>query len=339
MSITTMLIRCIRGTLDESIHLGHAVITDAQGKILSRIGDPQYVTFARSAAKPLQAIPLIESGAVHQYSLSHEEIAVICASHNGENPHIDAVSSILNKVGMASSDLHCGVHDPFYQPAAEALQRTGLRPSSLHNNCSGKHAGMLMLGRMLGTALVYYERLEHPVQLLILKTIAAICDINVERIITGVDGCGVPVFGLPLDRLAVGFAKLGTPPPSFSNERANACRTIIKALRQCPFHLGGTDRFDTDLIRVTDGRIIGKMGAEGIYAFTVPDHNIGAAIKIVDGAKRAIYPAVVEILQQLKLLKGSEVIKLQSYHKPILKNHHGKIVGCIEPDFRLSTLE
>jgi L-asparaginase II len=313
MSQHLLTIRCIRGELIESVHVGHTVITNSQGTIIAQLGNPQYLTYARSTVKPLQAVAIIEAGAVDQYDLSPAEIAVICASHNGEQPHVDHVLSILDKIGMTSADLHCTIHD----------------------NCSGKHAGMLVLSKMLGIDASRYYELKHPVQLLIAKTIASICNVDSLQLKTAVDGCGVPVFGMPIHQLALGFARLGTPPPGFHDDRKNACHTIINALRHSPFLLAGTDRFDTDLIHVTNGKIIGKMGAEGVYTFTVPGQDIGAAIKIVDGAERALYPAVVEILHQLKLLQDNQLMKLRPYHKPDLINRHGETVGSIQPHFLL----
>jgi len=314
MSQDLLTIRCIRGELTESVHLGHAVITNSEGSIMAQWGNPRYLTYARSTVKPLQALAIIESGAVQQYGLSPEEIAIICASHRGEQLHVDTVTSILNKIGMSSADLRCAVND----------------------NCSGKHAGMLVLSTVLGISARHYYELKHPVQLLIAQTIASICEVDVEQLITAVDGCGVPVFGMPIQQLAKGFARLGTPLPDFHSTRMDACHTIIKSLRHSPFLLAGTDRFDTDLIELTKGRIIGKMGAEGVYAFTVPGQDIGAAIKIVDGAERALYPAVVELLHQLKLLQAHELLKLRSYHKPNLYNRLGEIVGSIEPHCSLA---
>jgi L-asparaginase II len=304
---------CKRGELIESEHIGHAVISDSMGTIIAQAGNPQFLTYARSTVKPLQIVAMIEAGAVQQYDLSPADIAVICASHNGERDHIDQVQSILSKIGMTSTDLRCDIHD----------------------NCSGKHTGMLVLSRMLESDASHYDDLEDPVQLLIAQTIASICDMDSEELITAIDGCGVPVFGMPIHRLALGFARLGTPPASFQDPRKSACHTIIHALRQHPFLLAGTDRFDTDLVQITNGKIIGKMGAEGVYAFTIPNHNIGGAIKIVDGAERALYPAVVEILHQLNLLEDIELMKLRPYHKPDLINRLGESVGSIQPHCQL----
>ncbi len=314
MSHEQIIIHCNRGQLSESVHLGHAVVTDSLGKIIAHSGNPHYLTYARSTVKPLQVVSLLEAGANHRYDLTPSEIATVCASHNGEQEHIACVSSVLDKIGMTSADLYCDIHD----------------------NCSGKHAGMLVLSTMLNIDASGYEHIYHPVQRTIASVITSICDIEPSRLIIAVDGCGVPVFGMTIHQLALGFARLGTPPYSFHTIRKDACDTIISSLRHSPFQLAGTDRFDTELIRATKGRIIGKMGAEGVYAFTVPAQNIGAAIKIVDGAERALYPAVVEVLHQLKLLEDHELIKLHPYHKPNLINRHGEIVGSIQPHCLLS---
>lgn len=311
MSQDLFVIRCIRGELTESVHLGHAVVSDTKGTIIAQSGNPQYLTYARSTVKPLQAIAIIEAGANHLYDLTPAEITVICASHNGEQEHVECVSSILNKIGYSAADLYCDIRD----------------------NCSGKHAGMLVLSNILGIDAAGYQHSHHPVQMRIASTVASICNIDVSQLITAIDGCGVPVFGMPIHQLALGFARLGTPPSSYRNERKQACDIIIDAIRHSPFLLAGTDRFDTDLIHATNGRIIGKMGAEGVYAFTVPGQDIGAAIKITDGADRALYPAVVEILHQLKLIEANELMKLRPYHKPNLLNRHGEIVGMIQPEF------
>ncbi len=314
MSQDLFTVRCIRGELTESIHLVHAVVTDSDGSIIAHSGNPRYLTYARSTVKPIQAIAIIEAGAIQQHNLTQSEITVICASHNGEREHVECVTSILNKIGMSTADLYCDIRD----------------------NCSGKHAGMLVLSSMLGISASGYQQSQHPVQKRIASTVASMCNADTSQLVTAIDGCGVPVFGMSIQQLAIGFARLGIPPACVHTDRKYACDIVINAIRHSPFLLAGTDRFDTDLIRITSGRIIGKMGAEGVYAFTVPSQGIGAAIKIVDGADRALYPAVVEILHQLKLLGDSELMKLLPYHKPNLINRHGEIVGWIQPECILS---
>jgi L-asparaginase II len=334
MPDSELLVRVFRGTLCECSHRGHMVVTDLQGRILHFAGNPRHITFARSSAKLLQAIPVVESGAVEKYGLSERETAVICASHNGEEEHTATVLSILSKLGCTPEALLCGAHEPFHPGAAENLRKRGAAPSVLHNNCSGKHSGMLALARQLGVSGSRYTAPEHPVQQRMLQTVSAMCGLSAESIILGTDGCGVPVFGLPIDRLAYAFARFGAPeglPP----ERQAACRTLLRAIRRYPEMLAGHDRYDTLLIEATQGRVVGKMGAEGIFALTVPESGLGMVVKIEDGSARALYPAVTEALLQLGLLRPGEAGRLSEFHKPVLKNWRGDPVGKIEPDFLL----
>jgi L-asparaginase II len=194
---------------------------------------------------------------------------------------------------------------------------------------------MLALAAALGVPAHNYHLHEHPVQQQMLATVAQMAGIASERIILSVDGCGVPVFGLPLARLAAAYALLGTPDERLSAERAAACRRIVAGIRAHPFLLAGTDRFDTALIEATGGRIIGKMGAEGVFALTIPDERFGLAVKIEDGSLRALYPAVVEALRQAGVLSQEELLRLQRFHRPAVRNWRNEIVGSIEPDFTL----
>ncbi|MCC2683186.1 MAG: L-asparaginase [Paenibacillaceae bacterium] len=333
MQTCEILVRVFRGELEECRHRGYIAATDSDCRILLQCGDPDYVTYARSCAKPLQAISVVE--AVNNPKLSDEEVAVICSSHNGEERHLAQVGSILSKIGGTTGQLMCGPHPPTHKETANKLQAQGIEPTSLHNNCSGKHAGMLALAAALGVPAQNYHLHEHPVQQRMLETVAQMAGIAGERIILSVDGCGVPVFGLPLARLASAYALLGTPDERFPAERADACRRIVAALRSHPFLLAGTDRFDSALIEATGGRIIGKMGAEGVFALTIPGERFGLALKIEDGALRALYPAVVEALRQAGALSQEELTRLQRYHRPAVRNWRNEIVGSIEPDFTL----
>lgn len=329
-----IIVRVFRAELAESAHRGHIAVVRADCRILYELGDPCSVTFARSSAKPLQAIPVLESGAAEAFGLTDREIAVICASHNGEEEHTSAVRSILAKLGKSPDDLQCGVQEPYHKATADRMKERGERPTSLHNNCSGKHAGMIALALAMNAPAQHYISAEHPVQRRMLDTVAEMSGVPAGEIALGIDGCGVPVFGLPLCKLAAAYARLGAPdglPP----HRADACRRIIGALRNHPAMLAGQDRFDTHLIEATQGRIVGKMGAEGVFALTVPDARLGVAVKVEDGALRALYPAVVEALRQLQLLTPQELNRLAPFHRPPVVNRRGEQVGRIEPAFTL----
>lgn len=332
------LVSITRGPLVESVHRGHIAVVDTQGRLVASIGNPEVTTFARSSAKPLQAIPVIESGAVEAYGLVPEEIALMCASHNGESGHLEAIERFLNKLGLNGDHLACGPHYPYYEPAADRMKHNGEVPTTLHNNCSGKHSGMLALALRLAAPLEGYESPAHPVQQLMLATVSAMSGIPSERIALGTDGCGVPVFGMPLAALARAYAVFGQPDGLVPQTRADACRTLVAAIRRAPFYLAGSGRFDTRLVEATGGRLIGKMGAEGVFAVTDPESGMALAVKIEDGAQRALYPSVVEALSQLGWLSADELDQLCVFHTPPVRNWAGDIVGSIEPDYKLHQL-
>lgn len=329
-----ILVEVTRGGMVESRHRGHIAVMDYEGKLIASSGNPHYYTFARSAAKLLQAVPLLEAGGAERFGLNDAEIALSCASHSGEPLHTETALGLLGKAGLGESALHCGVQEPLYKPSADRLKEDGTVPSQLHNNCSGKHAGMLALARLLNVSTDQYTQPEHPVQRKMLKTVAELSGIPESSIALGTDGCGVPVFAMPLSALAFAYASIGRP-DRLPASRAEACRRIVRAIRHQPYYVAGTDRFDTRLVEATSGRIIGKMGAEGVFAASVPELGIGLALKIEDGAERASYPAAAEALEQLDLLSPEELGRLKAYHQPPVPNRRGESVGVIRPVFRL----
>jgi L-asparaginase II len=336
MKSSEIVVRVSRGPITESIHHGHIAVVHTQGNRLYQLGNPKFLTYARSSAKLIQALPVIESGSAKHYALSSSEIALLCASHGGEEEHVSIAGSILAKLGLGAEHLQCGVHEPFHLPTTLRMRAQRIAPTSLHNNCSGKHSGMLTLATHMNASHEHYMQIDHPVQQLMLQVISEMSGLPASAIEIGVDGCGVPVFGMGIDRLALAFARLGSP-DGLPEARVSACKQIIAAIRQHPFNLAGSDRFDTRLIESTQGRVIGKMGAEGVFALTVPESGIGMVVKIEDGNERALYPAVVEALKQLDLLNPSELEALSSFHSPTLRNWQGTEVGRIRPDFQLSS--
>ncbi|MDF2924518.1 MAG: asparaginase [Paenibacillaceae bacterium] len=336
MSSSDLLLKVTRGPLAESLHRGHIAVADPSGRIFYSSGDPEAFVFARSSMKPVQALQVMEAGAADIYGFTTEEIAILCASHNGEVRHTATVASMLNKLRLPQQCLLCGPHIPFDPSAAAKLAEAGHKPSELHNNCSGKHAGMLALALVLKADTKDYMNPDHPVQQCMLDTVSQMAGFPRDQIILGTDGCGVPVFGLPLNRLAAAYARLGALSADNSpSSRSVAARRIVEALRAHPFQLAGTGRYDTRLIEATRGRIIGKMGAEGVFALMVPSLSMGLALKIEDGSQRAIYPAVTEALLQLGWLTASEGELLKEFHKPQVRNWKGTHVGAIEPVFQL----
>lgn len=327
---TVKIAEVTRGNLVESIHRGAVAVVDTKGKLLASAGDPGYLTYFRSAAKPIQAIPVIESGATRHFGLDLPEIAILTGSHNGEVQHTDTVLAILRKIGLGVEYLQCGAHDPLSESSRNSLIAKGIKPSALHNTCSGKHAGMLTLARYRHLSFEDYYRPEHLVQQEMLKTVAEMSGSAPEQIPVGIDGCGVPVFGLPLAKMAYAYARISAPEDNDLTEtRREACLLIKKAMTTHPFMVGGTGRFDTDLLKAGEGKLIAKFGAEAVYCVGVPEKGWGIAIKVEDGNLRALPPVVLAVLEQLGLLTVEEKEILSGYRQRRLTNHRGDIIGEI----------
>jgi L-asparaginase II len=331
----SIVAKVYRGDLVDLTHIGHVAVVDYSGKLLYHYGKADRVTFARSSAKPMQAIPVFESGAVDAFGLTDKEIALICASHNGEDFHVEAARSILGKAALTEEYLQCGTHYPFADYAAAALRARGQKPQEVHNNCSGKHSGMLITAKYLKEDLDSYYKPEHPVQKRIMKTIAEICDIEEDKIVTAVDGCGVPVHAMPLHKFAQGFARLSKP-EVLGTSRQQVVRRITDAMTAYPEMVGGTDRFCTDLMRVCGDRLFAKSGAAAYYAIGLKDKGIGLSFKIEDAAKGIVYAMVLEVLRQLDIISEAELKKLERYYILQDKNHKGEIVGHTEIEFHLN---
>ncbi len=337
--MSEVLIRVTRGGHGESFHRGAIAVVDHRGNLLDQVGDPEFSTFLRSCAKPFQALPILESGAADRFGFTPAELACMCGSMNGQDFQVQAVSSILAKIGLSEDSLQCGVHAPIHGPTAEQLEEEGKRPRSIHNNCAGKHAGMLALSVFYGWPTETYPHPQHPVQQLILGKISEMTEVPREEIRTGIDGCGVPTFVLPLRNLAFAFAKLAiTPNPEGKaiGDSDRPLRRLMRAVLDHPEMIAGDERICTDIIRAAERKVFAKAGAEGCYGLSLMERGIGIAIKIEDGNPRALNPVVVEVLRQYKIL-GEEALKmLQSYGpKTPIFNHRKDLVGEIEPIFQL----
>ena len=324
------LVEVRRGGMVESIHRGALVVVNARGSVLKSIGDPQYLTYWRSAAKPIQAVPVVESGAAARFGFTDQELALTTASHSGEEEHVRVIRSMLRKMKLQEEALYCGVHSPFDKKTARKLTEEGKLPTAVHSNCSGKHAGMLAIGIHLDYPLSGYHRPEHPVQKLVLKAIARYTGIREQEVKVGIDGCGVPVFGLPLFNMALAYARFAAP------DRDRATDRILRAMVDNPFMVAGSDRICTDLMKVAKGTIVAKTGAEGVYCAALVDQGIGIGLKIEDGAQRALAPVIVEALIQLGWLSAEQGEELVNHHSVPLRNFHKEVIGSIRPAFRLN---
>ncbi|MEW6662755.1 MAG: asparaginase [Bacillota bacterium] len=328
------LVVLTRSNQVESLHQGYVCVASSEGQVRYSLGDLQTKIFLRSSAKPLIAVALVESGALEKFEISPRELAVICSSHSGQDFHRQAVSSILKKIGLDEQFLLCGRANPYNRQMNEKLIKRGERPSPLYNCCSGKHAGMLALCRYFGYPVERYTDPEHPVQQLILKTIGDLLDCDSSEICTGTDGCGAPNFQLSMQQAAYLFAQLAQGGKG-QQKHSGSLGLIKRAMTSFPRMVNGDGEFCTDLIKQSGGRVIGKVGGEGVYCAAVLDQQLGIAVKIADGNERAAYPVMVQILNQLGVFSQAELDGLRLWACPPLKNHHGKVIGYTLPVFDL----
>ena len=317
-----------RGPLIESVHAGAACASDVDGNLALSFGDVDVPVYLRSSAKPFIAAAVVAMGTAERLGFEPRELALMAASHGGEEFHVATALSILRKAGLDESALQCGAHPPSYEPAAAALARAGKTPTALHNNCSGKHAGILAACVHLGEDPAGYLSPEHPVQRGILEFCARAFDDDATRWPVGVDGCSIPNFATSLRRAARGFARLATLRGLAASDAA-ALQSVRAAMAAEPLYVAGTGRFDTALIASTAGRIVGKGGAEGFHCDAVLSVELGFALKITDGAARAVPPATLACLRALGALDATEAETLASFAEPPVKNVAGRIVGRI----------
>src|SRR5579871_1212267 len=317
-----ILVEITRGALVESVHRGSIAILDADGKVKLALGDVESPVYSRSSLKPMQAIPLVESGAAEAFGLSDEEVALACASHSGEPMHVERVTAWLTRLGLGESDLACGAHPSRYEPVAEAMIRRGEKPTRIFNNCSGKHTGFLTVARHWDVATAGYAAVDHPVQQAVRASLA---DLSGETDLPfGIDGCAAPNFALPLAAFAQALAKLAEP-TRLPETRARAAKRIVSAMIQYPELVSGTGRACAILMRASNGRAAVKAGAEGFYAGIVPELGIGIALKIDDGAGRASETVIAAILARLSLTGEDRAAR--ALVSGIVTNTRGDVVG------------
>lgn len=325
-----------RGDRMESRVRADVAVVDSLGQVRYWFGDPGRQTYWRSSAKPFQAMPIIESGGADQFHFGPKEVAITCASHGGETMHVDLVQDLLARIDALPEDLICGIHPPSHRSSALALVARGEEPHVLHNNCSGKHTGMLTLARALKAPLKGYERPDHPVQQAIRKNVAYMAGLNEAELYTGTDGCGVPTFYLSLERMAYSYARL-VDPRGLEPAQAGAAMIIAEAMRMHPELVSGTGRLEVDLAQATQHRFVAKGGAEAVFCLGIPDRGLGLAVKVDDGNSRVIPTLVAATLAQLGALSGEEQGKLQSLLHPEIRNHAGTLVGDIRPVMALKS--
>lgn len=298
-----------RGGIVESRHRGAYAVVDHGGHVVAAEGGIAAAVYPRSAIKAFQCLPVLESGAADRFGFTEEEIALCCSSHNGEAEHVRVARAMLAKAGNGEDLYECGAHWPFHEDTRFHLIRQGEACGPVHNNCSGKHAGMLALARQIGVDPQGYTRPDHPVQRLIAERIGALCDVDLADQPVGIDGCSVPTWAIPLKNLALGFAR-------FAAADDAACQRIIAAVRAHPFMVAGSGDFDTLLMEALP-RVFVKTGAEGVYCACIPHAGLGVALKIDDGASRAAEVAIASVLSGLDVWTAEErsVLELFRHHE------------------------
>lgn len=309
-----MRVELRRGDQTEAVHRVHVAVVEATGTVVARAGDPGLATFWRSAAKPFQAMPLVVDGAADRFALTEAELALCCASHSSEPGQVEMVRALLAKIGCREDDLRCGPHTPLAEHVARDYQTRGVRLTPVYSNCSGKHSGMLALARHHGWPTADYHRLAHPVQQRCLDEVSRWSGLPADRIGTAVDGCGVVCFALPLKNMALAYARLGSG-------EGGAAR-VAAAMVHHPELIAGERRPCTEMMTAFPGRVITKVGAEGVYCALLVREGLGVALKVEDGHGQAAALAMARTLEELSLRPQPE-----SLSAPPIFNTRGEAVG------------
>jgi L-asparaginase II len=330
-----------RNGIVESTHRAHIAVVNASGRLLYGFNDPQRLTLVRSAAKPAQALAVIETGALEHFGFDDGDLALMCGSNSSEARHIERARSMLAKVGADESAMRCGGHAPLSDAVWRDWIKRGFEPTPACSNCSGKHVGMLAAARMMGAPIDDYHAAGHPLQQRVKHTVAEICDLPDDGVQWGIDGCNLPTPAFPLDRLARLYAKLAQAADGDANDaRAEALARIYRAMTTHPELVAGEQRFCTTLMRAFGGDLVGKVGADGSYAIGVrkseassassADEAIGIAVKVEDGNLGALYAVVVAVLRELGIGTTEQLAALRAFDRPPIRNTMGVETGYLE---------
>ncbi len=332
---TLPLVQTSRGIGDdhhiENIHYGAIAVVNAQGKLLQSVGDPNWLTFSRSTIKPFQATPFITDGGMADIKLTLQEVALLCSSHNGENFHSASALSILAKAQASESDLQCGCHTPLLYSTKGQIAPPNSQWTQVQNNCSGKHSGFIAWCKLHSKPTANYLDMGHPLQKVIRKSLSIWCDESEDNFKAGIDGCSAPNYALPLQKLAIGYARLA------STRSGGSAKTLFDAMTTHPEYVSGTGRHDLAFMKAGAGDWVAKIGADGVQLIGIRSAGIGIAVKVSDGNQRAVICAAIEVLRQLDFLKDIEHSPLSAWAKPSIKNARGLITGQVTATFKLET--
>lgn len=328
------LVEVTRGEQVESIHFGAVAVVNTRGKLLYHAGNPDFLTFTRSALKPFQALPFLRDGGPAQFAYGSRELALMCASHSGEAMHTDIVHSMLHRAGCDESTLLCGCHVPIHFSTSGRQPAAGETFNQLHNNCSGKHAGFLAYCVQHGQPLDTYLDTAHPLQQAIRQSVAEMTGTPEAALVAGVDGCSAPNYGLPLSRLAYAYARLASRNPD--SLYGDLPGRLFDAMTTHPELVSGTGRIDLAFMQTAPGDWVAKGGAEGVQAIGIRSAGLGIALKVVDGNARGLYPATISVLQQMGLLPAPEATPLADWMRPQLRNAIGLHIGEVRAAVHLA---
>ncbi|KAI9926057.1 hypothetical protein ASPWEDRAFT_130022 [Aspergillus wentii DTO 134E9] len=347
---TTDAVVTDRGGIVENRHRVHAAVVDSNGKLLYAVGDPTRMTLARSAAKPFQALAILETGGFDQFGLDDADLALMCASHSSEDRHIAHAHAMLGKVDAKETDLQCGGHAALSEAANRVWIKNDYTPTAICNNCSGKHAGMLAGARALGAELEDYHLPAHPLQVHVRRVVEEVCEPDAKLVRWGLDGCNLPAPATPLYTLGKAYATLAAAADAVAADptcdpQTQSLGRIYGAMAQYPELVGGEGRFCTDLATAFQGELIGKVGADGCYGVAIRasqetkrlggDGALGIAVKIEDGNMDILYAAVAEILEQLQIGSPEMRNALDHFHYPKLCNTAGVVTGHVSHSFKV----
>jgi L-asparaginase II len=337
MTPNPVLVEAVRGTTVESMHRGAFAVVDADGGLVASAGDIDRPVFPRSAVKALQALPLVAGGAADRFGLGDAELALACASHNGEPEHVATAAGMLAKAGLDAAALECGTHWPYREVFQRQMAARGEAPGALHNNCSGKHAGFVCVGCLLAAAagrdarafVRGYVEPGHPVMREVSAALQRTTGADLAAAPAATDGCSIPTYGIALRALALAFARFGTG-IGLGEADARAAQRLRRAVANAPFMVGGTDRFDTRLMQRLGERVFCKVGAEGVYCAALPASGVGVAVKVDDGNNaRACEVVMAALIEAQVTLDDDEAGLVRGGSDLPLRNWNGRIVGAL----------
>ncbi|MCB1516024.1 MAG: asparaginase [Hyphomicrobiaceae bacterium] len=330
MNANPVLAELVRGNAVENLHRGTFCVSDAHGNIITSAGDIDRPVFPRSAIKSLQALAIFRSGAAEKFNLTEEHLAIACASHGAEAVHVAAVTDFLATIGLSIDNFECGAHPPGNKQARDALRAAGVAPTAIHNNCSGKHSGMLAGALALGVDPAGYINRDHPEQKLVRQCVEDLTGVQLSEDRCGTDGCSIPTFAGPLRGFARGFARMATG-EELSPEDAAAGKRIFDAATSHPILVGGTGVFDSEIMEAYGGRLMLKVGAEGVYCGAVRDKGWGFALKCDDGLQKAAQAMIAALLTMIADPGPEQKKVLDRSTNQVITNWNKFEVGVLRP--------